>query len=91
MTCTSWPSRRVARPRASPSPTRRPARSTACSTGPASARAPACSKIGTGWGELAIRAAQRGAHVRSVTLSIEQLDLARARITAAGVADRVHV
>ncbi len=48
-------------------------------------------EIGTGWGELAIRAAQRGAHVRSVTLSIEQLDLARARIAAAGVADRVHV
>ena len=48
-------------------------------------------EIGTGWGELAIRAAQRGAHVRSVTLSTEQLDLARARVAAAGVADRVHV
>jgi cyclopropane-fatty-acyl-phospholipid synthase len=48
-------------------------------------------EIGTGWGELAIRAAQRGATVRSVTLSTEQLDLARARVAAAGMSDRVHV
>ena len=48
-------------------------------------------EIGTGWGELAIRAAQRGAVVRSVTLSTEQLVLARARVAAAGVADRVQV
>ena len=48
-------------------------------------------EIGTGWGELAIRAARRGAVVRSVTLSTEQLDLARARVAAAGVADRVQV
>ena len=48
-------------------------------------------EIGTGWGELAIRAAQRGASVRSVTLSTEQLELARARVAAAGVADRVQV
>ncbi len=48
-------------------------------------------EIGTGWGELAIRAAQRGAVVRSVTLSTEQLALARARVAAAGVADRVQV
>ena len=81
----------MARPRASPSPRRRPARSTACSTGPASGDGTRLLEIGTGWGELAIRAAQRGAHVRSVTLSTEQLDLARARIAAAGVADRVDV
>jgi cyclopropane-fatty-acyl-phospholipid synthase len=48
-------------------------------------------EIGTGWGELAIRAAHRGAIVRSVTLSTEQLDLARTRVAAAGVADRVQV
>jgi cyclopropane-fatty-acyl-phospholipid synthase len=48
-------------------------------------------EIGTGWGELAIRAAERGATVHTVTLSSEQLDLARERIAAAGVADRVRV
>ncbi len=48
-------------------------------------------EIGTGWGELAIRAAQRGATVHSVTLSKEQQGLARRRIQAAGVADRVTV
>ena len=29
-------------------------------------------EIGTGWGELAIRAARRGATVRTITLSVEQ-------------------
>jgi cyclopropane-fatty-acyl-phospholipid synthase len=48
-------------------------------------------EIGTGWGELAIRAAERGATVRSVTLSTEQQRLARQRIAAAGLADRVSV
>jgi cyclopropane-fatty-acyl-phospholipid synthase len=48
-------------------------------------------EIGTGWGELAIRAARRGARVRSVTLSTEQQALARDRVVAAGVADRVRV
>jgi cyclopropane-fatty-acyl-phospholipid synthase len=48
-------------------------------------------EIGTGWGELAIRAARRGATVRSVTLSTEQLELARRRIAAASVEDRVQV
>lgn len=48
-------------------------------------------EIGTGWGELAIRAAERGATVRSVTLSIEQQELAYKRIDAAGFADRVQV
>ncbi|GAA2628579.1 SAM-dependent methyltransferase [Paractinoplanes durhamensis] len=48
-------------------------------------------EIGTGWGELAIRAAQRGARVVSVTLSAEQRDLALRRAAAAGVADRVEV
>ena len=36
-------------------------------------------EIGTGWGELAIRAAHRGATVHSVTLSKEQQALARER------------
>ncbi|MYT75333.1 MULTISPECIES: cyclopropane-fatty-acyl-phospholipid synthase family protein [unclassified Streptomyces] len=48
-------------------------------------------EIGTGWGELALRAAARGAHVTSLTLSHEQRDLARERIAAAGFADRVTV
>ncbi|WTI57262.1 cyclopropane-fatty-acyl-phospholipid synthase family protein [Streptomyces platensis] len=48
-------------------------------------------EIGTGWGELALRAAARGASVVSVTLSQEQRDLARARIAQAGHADRVSV
>ena len=42
-------------------------------------------EIGTGWGELAIQAAQRGAHVTTVTLSTEQRDLALRRVAAAGV------
>ncbi len=48
-------------------------------------------EIGTGWGELAIRAAARGATVTSVTLSAEQRDLALQRIAAAGYSDRVTV
>ncbi len=46
-------------------------------------------EIGTGWGELAIRAARRGATVHSVTLSREQLELAEQRIAEAGYSDRV--
>lgn len=48
-------------------------------------------EIGTGWGTLAIRAAQRGATVTTVTLSVEQADLAQERVDAAGIADRVEV
>jgi cyclopropane-fatty-acyl-phospholipid synthase len=48
-------------------------------------------EIGTGWGELAIRAARRGATVRSITLSTEQQELARRRIAEAGLSDRVDV
>jgi cyclopropane-fatty-acyl-phospholipid synthase len=48
-------------------------------------------EIGTGWGELAVRAAQRGARVTTITLSAEQAHLAEERIAAAGVADRVQV
>jgi cyclopropane-fatty-acyl-phospholipid synthase len=48
-------------------------------------------EIGTGWGELALRAARRGARVRSITLSEEQRALAMQRIDDAGVSDRVQV
>ncbi|MGC5024862.1 class I SAM-dependent methyltransferase [Tsukamurella sp. DT100] len=48
-------------------------------------------EIGTGWGELCLRAAARGATVRSVTLSTEQRSLALERIAAAGLSDRVRV
>ncbi|MFF1796933.1 class I SAM-dependent methyltransferase, partial [Kitasatospora sp. NPDC058263] len=48
-------------------------------------------EIGTGWGELALRAAARGARVVSLTLSEEQLALARRRIAEAGQQDRAEV
>jgi cyclopropane-fatty-acyl-phospholipid synthase len=48
-------------------------------------------EIGTGWGELALRAAARGARVVTLTLSTEQQALARERIAAAGHTDRVEV
>jgi cyclopropane-fatty-acyl-phospholipid synthase len=48
-------------------------------------------EIGTGWGELAIRAGRRGANVRTITLSAEQKDLAEQRIADAGLTDRVTV
>lgn len=48
-------------------------------------------EIGTGWGELAIRAAMRGARVTTVTISAEQATLARKRSADAGVGDRVDV
>ncbi|MDJ0319979.1 cyclopropane-fatty-acyl-phospholipid synthase family protein [Pseudarthrobacter sp. PS3-L1] len=48
-------------------------------------------EIGTGWGELALRAAARGATVYSVTLSSEQQELARKRVADAGYADAVTI
>ncbi|MGV9270202.1 class I SAM-dependent methyltransferase [Kitasatospora sp. NPDC003701] len=48
-------------------------------------------EIGTGWGELALRAAARGARVVSLTLSEEQLVLARRRIAEAGKGGRAEV
>ncbi len=48
-------------------------------------------EIGTGWGELALRAARRGAQVTTLTISVEQAELARTRIAAAGLSDRVTV
>ena len=41
-------------------------------------------EIGTGWGELAIRAGQRGARVLTVTISPEQRALAARRVAEAG-------
>ncbi len=49
-------------------------------------------EIGCGWGSFAIVAAgEFGARVTGVTLSDEQLVLARARVHAAGLADRVEL
>jgi cyclopropane-fatty-acyl-phospholipid synthase len=48
-------------------------------------------EIGTGWGELCIRAAMRGARVRSITLSAEQQRLARQRVAEAGLSDLVEI
>jgi cyclopropane-fatty-acyl-phospholipid synthase len=48
-------------------------------------------EIGTGWGSLAIRAAERGADVTTLTISGEQARLAAERVAGAGVSDRVHI
>jgi cyclopropane-fatty-acyl-phospholipid synthase len=48
-------------------------------------------EIGTGWGELAMRAAARGAQVTTLTISTQQAELANQRIAAAGLADQVTV
>ena len=49
-------------------------------------------EIGTGWGGWSIHAAQTyGCRVTTVTISQQQFDLARQRIAAAGLADRIDV
>jgi cyclopropane-fatty-acyl-phospholipid synthase len=48
-------------------------------------------EIGTGWGELSLRAAARGATVHSITLSEEQRDLAIERVRAAGLEHLVTI
>ena len=48
-------------------------------------------EIGTGWGELALRAARRGAQVTSVTLSHEQARLARSRVAEEELGDSVDI
>jgi cyclopropane-fatty-acyl-phospholipid synthase len=48
-------------------------------------------EIGSGWGSLALRTAQRGAHVTAITLSREQMRLARERVEAAGLSGFVDV
>jgi cyclopropane-fatty-acyl-phospholipid synthase len=49
-------------------------------------------EIGSGWGGFALYAAgEVGCRVTSITISREQLDLARERVRAAGLEDRVDV
>ncbi len=48
-------------------------------------------EIGSGWGSLIVRAAQRGAHVTSITLSSEQLALAQETVDRAGFTDQVDL
>ena len=48
-------------------------------------------EVGTGWGELAIRAARRGANVVTITISREQQALAARRVADAGLAGQVSV
>ena len=48
-------------------------------------------EIGTGWGALAIRAAQRGAQVTTVTISAEQLAFAAKRVAEAGMSELVDL
>ncbi len=48
-------------------------------------------EIGTGWGALAVRAAERGAQVTTITLSQEQASLAQDRVAAAGQSSRVRI
>jgi len=49
-------------------------------------------EIGCGWGSFALMAAgEYGARVTGVTISREQLELARSRVAAAGLANRVEI
>ncbi len=48
-------------------------------------------EIGTGWGALALRAAQRGCHVTTITLSKEQYLFAQSQFEEAGVAKRIDL
>ena len=48
-------------------------------------------EVGTGWGELAIQAARRGANVVTITISREQQALAARRVAEAGLAAQVSV
>jgi cyclopropane-fatty-acyl-phospholipid synthase len=49
-------------------------------------------EIGTGWGSFAMRAVQRtGCKVTSLTLSVDQKELAEDRIKAAGMSDHITI
>ncbi len=48
-------------------------------------------EIGSGWGQLAIQAALRGAKVHTITLSKEQKALADERIAKAGLSNMINV
>jgi cyclopropane-fatty-acyl-phospholipid synthase len=48
-------------------------------------------EIGSGWGALAQRAAERGCRVKTITLSDQQFNYATARFEQAGITDRVEI
>ncbi|MGH8877300.1 MAG: class I SAM-dependent methyltransferase [Stackebrandtia sp.] len=48
-------------------------------------------EIGTGWGELAVRAAERGATVDSITLSQRQAEYAADHVARRGLSESVHI
>ncbi len=48
-------------------------------------------EIGTGWGALALRAAERGCQVKTITLSEEQYAFAKQQFETAGVADQIDL
>jgi cyclopropane-fatty-acyl-phospholipid synthase len=49
-------------------------------------------EIGSGWGGFALHAArEHGCHVTTTTISHEQYQLARSRVAAAGLSDRIEV
>lgn len=48
-------------------------------------------EVGTGWGELALRAAARGANVVTITISKEQQALAIRRVAEAGLSGQIRV
>ncbi|MEY4322819.1 MAG: hypothetical protein RL410_600 [Actinomycetota bacterium] len=48
-------------------------------------------EIGSGWGQLALQAAERGAKIHTITLSEEQLKLAKERFDKAGVQAQVNI
>lgn len=48
-------------------------------------------EIGSGWGALALRAAQRGCRVKTITLSEEQFAYAKALFEREGVSERVSI
>lgn len=48
-------------------------------------------EIGCGWGALAARLAEQGAHVTALTLSREQFDAARALAQARGLSSRIDI
>ena len=70
---------------------RRPQRSTGSARSCNSALTTTCLRSG-GWGSFAIRAAQAtGSRVTGLTISAQQATLARERIGAAGLADRITI
>lgn len=48
-------------------------------------------EIGSGWGQLALQAAERNAHIHTITLSDEQFALAKERFKAAKLEDRINI